>query len=1300
MQINTATALSTTTFNSPSPPTSSTLIADTGCSAHFCTPTHTLVNVQRTDVPVQIRIPDGTCMESTHHGELDIPALPVAARRAHIVPALTGQSLISIGQLCDAGCDVSFNATSVDIQLQGTPIFSGTRTPDTKLWTLTASPQPTVPVTAPVEQTYNAFANAAVGAPTASNLVTFAHAALFSPALTTLEIALKKGYINNFPGLTATTLRKYPPTSRAMVKGHMDQIRKNVRSTQVRTTHPSISDNYDYYPKEQPHVDNNNTVFADLLDVPDSTGKIFTDQPGRFIAPSSTGNNYIFILYDYDSNAILAEPMPSKTAASILTAYKKLHGQLVAAGRTPRLQRIDNECSESLQQYMTSQNITYQLVPPGMHRRNAAERAIRTFKNHFIAGLSSTDSNFPIHLWDKLLEQAIITLNLLRGSRVNPSISAWAQLFGQFDFNATPIAPPGINVLVHDKPNERDSWAPHASAGWYIGPAMKSYRCFRCYMQDTQAVRITDTIAWFPDRLPVPTPSTDELILAGIHAIHQALIHPTADSTIAPLAPATLTALQNINAILHQVAAPTQVAPVLVPPRDDAPLSSVSVQIAAPLRVPTVPVIAPTPTPVSLPPPVPVSVPVPESPVPDTTPAPLRVVIPPVIAPSTFATLTNRRARRSQTRRTKRQAAKIAALVTAAITPPTLQEPTIVTPVSTRPRRRTVTQRFNKRTHQPEYAANASVTVTQFESYESAFLGHAVNPDTGLIANYKTLRTCSQGEHWEKGCAEEFGRLLNGDGTTTTTGTNTMRFVDPNTLPANFQSTYLTLVTAYRPEKPQPYRVRGVVGGDRLTYEGDCSTKASAVDTVKIHLNHVVSTPNGRYATTDVKDFYLNTPMDEKDWVYLRIPIDDIPKCILDYYQPVVRNGYVYAQVQKGMYGLKQAGKLANDLLITNLAKYGYAPVPVTPGLWKHNTRAISFTLVVDDFGIAYSDPNDLTHLLDALQQHYKISTDMSGRAYIGLTIDWDYTQRTVDISMPGYIERALLRFKHATPPKAQHSPHRSAQPIYGKQQQLTPEPDTTPLLNAADNKTVQEIIGTLLYYARAVDPTLLTALSTLATQQTKGTQQTMKDIAQLLNYCATHPNAVIRYKKSDMILHVESDASYLSESKARSRVAGYYYLSNNTTNNTAFDDTDYVAMPNGPVHVLCQIMKEVVSSAAEAEVAGLFHNARDACPMRIALEELGHPQPPTPLQTDNSTACGIANDTVKQRRSKAIDMRFYWIRDRVRQGQFFIYWRKGSINLADYFTKHHAASHHIAIRSTILQAPSSNRFALLASTL
>jgi hypothetical protein len=116
--------------------------------------------------------------------------------------------------------------------------------------------------------------------------------------------------------------------------------------------------------------------------------------------------------------------------------------------------------------------------------------------------------------------------------------------------------------------------------------------------------------------------------------------------------------------------------------------------------------------------------------------------------------------------------------------------------------------------------------------------------------------------------------------------------------------------------------------------------------------------------------------------------------------------------------------------------------------------------------------------------------------------------------------------------------------------------------------------------------------------------------------------------------------------------------------------------------------MREVLSSAAEAELGALFHNGKEACPLRIALEEMGHPQPATPMATDNNTASGIATDTVKQKRSKAIDMRFYWIRDRVRQGQFQIYWSKGKTNRADYFSKHHPASHHQAIRSTYLYSP------------
>jgi hypothetical protein len=177
------------------------------------------------------------------------------------------------------------------------------------------------------------------------------------------------------------------------------------------------------------------------------------------------------------------------------------------------------------------------------------------------------------------------------------------------------------------------------------------------------------------------------------------------------------------------------------------------------------------------------------------------------------------------------------------------------------------------------------------------------------------------------------------------------------------------------------------------------------------------------------------------------------------------------------------------------------------------------------------------------------------------------------------------------------------------------------------------------------------------------------------------------------MQLAIKSDASYLSVSKARSPVAGFFYLISNLGLPTS-------GPYNGPIHLYCCVMKEVLSSAAEAELGALFHNSKEACPLQIALTEMGHPQHATSLSTDNSTATGISNRTVKQRRSKAIDMRFYRVRDRVSQGQFTVVWRKGKGNLADYFTRHHPKSNHTAIRSTYLHASANllqNYFQLLA---
>ena len=122
-------------------------------------------------------------------------------------------------------------------------------------------------------------------------------------------------------------------------------------------------------------------------------------------------------------------------------------------------------------------------------------------------------------------------------------------------------------------------------------------------------------------------------------------------------------------------------------------------------------------------------------------------------------------------------------------------------------------------------------------------------------------------------------------------------------------------------------------------------------------------------------------------------------------------------------------------------------------------------------------------------------------------------------------------------------------------------------------------------------------------------------------------------------------------------------------------------AHDNGAVNVLCHIIKVVVASAAEAEAGSLFFNCQEGQPIRTCLEYLGHPQPATPVQTDNSTAAGLAHDTIKQKRSKAFDMRFFWIRDRQDQKQYNIYWRPGKGNKSDYYTKHHPVAHHRNVR-------------------
>jgi hypothetical protein len=203
-----------------------------------------------------------------------------------------------------------------------------------------------------------------------------------------------------------------------------------------------------------------------------------------------------------------------------------------------------------------------------------------------------------------------------------------------------------------------------------------------------------------------------------------------------------------------------------------------------------------------------------------------------------------------------------------------------------------------------------------------------------------------------------------------------------------------------------------------------------------------------------------------------------------------------------------------------------------------------------------------------------------------------------------------------------------------------------------------------------------------IASLQSAPTQRLLSRVDRLIQYCARFPSNRIVLRACDMILHVETDASYLSRSEARS-VAGFIaFLGNH----------DQPDIPNGAIHYSSSIIDVVVSSVGEAEYAALFMGGQEAVWLRNILAALGHPQPPTTIFCDNRCAVGIATSTVKAKRTKCIDMRFHWVRDRVRQGMIHVSWRPGSTNLADFFTKAlpvHA--HRAAMRALVFTPPAAH---------
>eukprot|EP00804_Cyclotella_cryptica_P028195 CCRYP_011052-RA/>CCRYP_011052-RA protein AED:0.30 eAED:0.33 QI:0/0/0/1/0.5/0.33/3/0/617 len=441
-------------------------IADSGATAHFLLPNVPINNKRKADHPLNITLPDGEVIQSTH-ASVTLQPSPMLYQALHILHYYPSSNSVT------NGCHVIFTKNDCKVYRKAELMLVGKRHPATGLWVVSTNDSsiPTKPPRAfATHAAHNAYQTSSK-----AKLIQFLHQCAFSPPPSTWIKAINNNQFSSWPGLTADALRRYLPDSTATAKGHMKKTPAVVIPTQDHPSH-----NADCFPPQESNNINHVFCWAALAD--QINGTTYTDLKGRFPTMSLENNQYVFIAYDYTTNAIIVRAITYWESNTIVKAFDDIFSYLISKGFKPKFNVLDNEASHAITEYLRRHDIKWQFVPPNEHRVNAAERAIQTFKNHFIYGLYSTDRDFPSQLWDKLLQQAQDSLNMLRTSQIDPTKSAYEILEGPHDFNRNPWAPPGCRAVLHEPSKTQMSWVPRGTDAWYIGPAMHHYLSYEFYV--------------------------------------------------------------------------------------------------------------------------------------------------------------------------------------------------------------------------------------------------------------------------------------------------------------------------------------------------------------------------------------------------------------------------------------------------------------------------------------------------------------------------------------------------------------------------------------------------------------------------------------------------------------------------------------------------------------------------------------------------------------------------------------------------------------------------------------------------
>ena len=467
-------------------------------------------------------LPTGGIAKASMKATLDLP-LKEAATEVHMVPGLE-QTLISTGQCTAAGYTAVYDDKEVNfypaekIQIKEESVLRGYRCPKTLLWRIplvnkvkneatetvlldskcgmkSRSTKYIIPsstrvrdyLKTTVEQKEEAINNV-YEIPSLEQAIRYLHAAAGYPTKATWLKAIRRGNYSTWPLITVTNVHKYFPESEETQFGHQHGQRQGVRRTGIKpskTKRAPVTESPESTPEP---MEEKNDVYTRTYDTKDF---VYSDQTGKQFMISSQGNQYQMVMYHVDSNSIFVGTMKNKTEGEMIRARTQLLHRMKLAGIHPKTQVLDNEASKAYKEAIVKSGMDYQLVLPDDHRRNVAEKAIQTWKDHFISNMSGTAKSFPLHLWDQCIPQMEMQLSLLRQSNANPKISTYAHLYGHHNYNAVPFVPIGMETIVHEKPSRRRSWSQHGKKGWVLGTSREHYRGYQAWIKETRATRIS-----------------------------------------------------------------------------------------------------------------------------------------------------------------------------------------------------------------------------------------------------------------------------------------------------------------------------------------------------------------------------------------------------------------------------------------------------------------------------------------------------------------------------------------------------------------------------------------------------------------------------------------------------------------------------------------------------------------------------------------------------------------------------------------------------------------------------------------